>query len=542
MPRAHMLIFSNTKMSQISDEKEKYLGEKGQNEKSKLSLKKKNSKLIIYVVATGCILVLLIVFLIIFIFIGRRVEKKPKIVPKEPQLVSKGSQPVLKEPQPVSKVPFKVDVSTIPKFNSSTSLPLETVLTGQPYHVVLESATLNKLRTYQKAVKEAFLQKGTAITTVDEQILDTGYSVDYESLIPTQIIPGNFFRESALSKIPINSVIESPDHMVQGLFLARRSNVGYAKHYNWRSRWNDQEASLLGDMSVVLKAMVIDDGQWVNEKGEILHKIHPEQFPVTMAFISGCLGMPNFPDKLEFDQGNLKELITRRLLPVLRSFSQQLLLEEGPFARGIVTMNGLGCSAYAHEIPSKQANIEFLAAVRHVHRTYGHQFSNLDIWLDLFDKFFSQEPQDNITVDEKNKSKPSLFLRSLKDPKSPGLPQLLPFVDYAAYIKRVYGLTRVYSRLFTIVAWDHYAWPGNDWVGGSRTTDDGNKGAATTCMHSMTGIEGSTYDGLGYQPPKEYTSWMDLIEKMGLIVHTLGRTIIYDRNVDGPGQLLRNLK
>ena len=44
--------------------------------------------------------------------------------------------------------------------------------------------------------------------------------------------------------------------------------------------------------------------------------------------------------------------------------------------------------------------------------------------------------------------------------------------------------------LFSIVAWDHVSWPGNDYFGGSRSTDDGVKAAATDSMAVLTGIEG----------------------------------------------------
>ena len=44
--------------------------------------------------------------------------------------------------------------------------------------------------------------------------------------------------------------------------------------------------------------------------------------------------------------------------------------------------------------------------------------------------------------------------------------------------------------LFSMVAWDHVSWPGNDFFAGSRCTDDGVKAAATNSMAVLTGIEG----------------------------------------------------
>src|SRR5262249_44771579 len=40
------------------------------------------------------------------------------------------------------------------------------------------------------------------------------------------------------------------------------------------------------------------------------------------------------------------------------------------------------------------------------------------------------------------------------------------------------------------VAWDHVSWPGNDFLGGSRATDDGVKAAASNSMSALAGVEG----------------------------------------------------
>jgi hypothetical protein len=54
-------------------------------------------------------------------------------------------------------------------------------------------------------------------------------------------------------------------------------------------------------------------------------------------------------------------------------------------------------------------------------------------------------------------------------------------------------------RLFSFVAWDHVSWPGNDFYGGARATDDGVKAAATSAMEVITGVA-----GLCSKPRNEY--------------------------------------
>ena len=71
--------------------------------------------------------------------------------------------------------------------------------------------------------------------------------------------------------------------------------------------------------------------------------------------------------------------------------------------------------------------------------------------------------------------------------------------------------------LFSIVAWDHVSWPGNDFFGGSRCTDDGVKAAATDSMAVLTGIEGHYDPDRGaYLPPAPYRTWGEAVEKNGL--------------------------
>lgn len=75
--------------------------------------------------------------------------------------------------------------------------------------------------------------------------------------------------------------------------------------------------------------------------------------------------------------------------------------------------------------------------------------------------------------------------------------------------------------LYSIVAWDHVSWPGNDFYAGDRYTDDGVKVAATDCMRVITGVEGGHDRMHGkYQPPTPYRTWeqvaMERIRTAGL--------------------------
>lgn len=62
--------------------------------------------------------------------------------------------------------------------------------------------------------------------------------------------------------------------------------------------------------------------------------------------------------------------------------------------------------------------------------------------------------------------------------------------------------------LYSIVAWDHVSWPGNDFYAGARATDDGVNAAATSSMAAITGIQGQ-YNPASktYNPPAKYRNW-----------------------------------
>ena len=68
--------------------------------------------------------------------------------------------------------------------------------------------------------------------------------------------------------------------------------------------------------------------------------------------------------------------------------------------------------------------------------------------------------------------------------------------------------------LYSVVAWDHVSWPGNDFYIGSRMTDDGVKAAATNSMSVFTNLVGE-YDQFVYKylPPKPYSTWKEIVDQ-----------------------------
>jgi hypothetical protein len=89
-----------------------------------------------------------------------------------------------------------------------------------------------------------------------------------------------------------------------------------------------------------------------------------------------------------------------------------------------------------------------------------------------------------------------------------GKSQLCHPVSYAEEGDDFFG-----CALYSLVAWDHVSWPGNDFFSDSRATDDGVKAAATNSMSVLTGVQGRYDSGHGrYQPPHPYRNWEAVVE------------------------------
>ena len=71
--------------------------------------------------------------------------------------------------------------------------------------------------------------------------------------------------------------------------------------------------------------------------------------------------------------------------------------------------------------------------------------------------------------------------------------------------------------LYSVVAWDHVSWPGNDFYVGARATDDGVKAAATSSMAAITGIQGQYNPASNtYDPPAKYQNWTAVVRQNDL--------------------------
>jgi hypothetical protein len=269
------------------------------------------------------------------------------------------------------------------------------------------------------------------------------------------------------------------------------------------SDWNLIELGLLGDVSIAAPVMVFDDGH------HSAPTPHRPPFAGTLVFTPGALlrnGRGRAPadwTEVTTASGQLSPdayygLYRRRLLPALRYVNQCAARPRSAF----VTVPGLGCGQFAGPLRG-QLGVRLQAVLVRLLTEHGASLPNIKaVYFDPYDECQNHRQQIHGV---------SLMVRPLRAPQSRGAAQLCRPVAYAEE-----GDDFSKCALYSIVAWDHVSWPGNDFFAGSRATDDGVKAAATSSMAVLTGVEGAYDEVRGrYQPPSPFRTWgMVLQEQM----------------------------
>jgi hypothetical protein len=206
-----------------------------------------------------------------------------------------------------------------------------------------------------------------------------------------------------------------------------------------------------------------------------------------------------------------RALYERRLLPVLK-YASAAALRDG--RRSIVTIPGLGCGQFAGRFQGAIGALLKDALGQILERHAATLPGIKAVWFD---------PYRECTEERLQLGHLAYFVRPLQR-GSHGRPQLCPPELYSEKGDDFSGCV-----LSSVVAWDHVSWPGNDFYGGSRSTDDGVKAAATDSMFVFTGFRGS-YDKETncYLPPAGYPTWGDLVIRHSLRLSAMDRVVVVD--------------
>jgi hypothetical protein len=271
------------------------------------------------------------------------------------------------------------------------------------------------------------------------------------------------------------------------------------------SDWNLTELGLLGDISMAMDVSIFDDGRHSGPE------VHTKPLEGGLVFVPGALlrsGGPGKPadwDEVVDSQGKINPdayyaLYARRLLPGFQ-WIEKRAQECGQPA--LVIVPGLGCGQFAGPFQG-QLGVHLERALSRFLDQHGSEFANIQ----------------TVIFGTYNECQPSraahggidFRVSRLTQGGKPHLSHPLAHADDDEDRGKLAA-----CRLFSFVAWDHVSWPGNDFYGGARATDDGVKAAATNAMEVVTGMAGRySRERSEYLPPEPHGTWGGLVREMGL--------------------------
>lgn len=332
-----------------------------------------------------------------------------------------------------------------------------------------------------------------------------------ESLAANRTTPGAYLAIQLAQR----AAPHSGSDILQALLQTKRAQIFAESEVAGDGRdWNATELRLLGDISIATEVEIYDDGR------HHAPALHSPPFPGTLVFTCGALltnGQGRSTPDLEavtrgtqIDQADYNALYRRRLRPVFAWIQAQA---QARGRNALVTIPGLGCGQFAGRFAGRIAQ-HLQQALETVLAEMSASTSFIKIV--IFDPYNACEDH-SVTF-----GATEFRVRPLLRSRNPH-PQLCRPETYAES-----GDDFSDFDLYSLVAWDHVSWPGNDFYAGVRATDDGVKAAATSSMLAMTGISGS-YDPETnlYQPPAGYEYWEHCVTRNALML-SLGNPFIYE--------------
>ncbi len=307
----------------------------------------------------------------------------------------------------------------------------------------------------------------------------------------------------------------SDEHFLECLFATKPPQIfAESAVYGDGRDWNQDELSILGDVGVAVSVMAFDVGSHGRNP-----TIHPTPVPATLLFIPGALlqnGTRNTPaDWAEVTRDGkiapaaFHALYERRLLPLFL-YANDRAAKDG--RKALITLPGLGCGQFAGPFYG-QLGAHLNDALKTLLRKHADELPHVQaVYYDPYSECQNERHEfGNL----------SLLVRPLSQGNQ-AKPQLCEPRRYEEA-----GDDFGECLLFSVVAWDHVSWPGNDFYCGSRRTDDGVKAAATSSMQAMTGVEG-TYDPVShcYNPPRAFRDWAQVVLDKKLRMRVEGNLLV----------------
>lgn len=308
------------------------------------------------------------------------------------------------------------------------------------------------------------------------------------------------YLQAILAGVPMESL--APLDLLGLLFDTRRPQIfAESEVVGDGSDWSLAELSLLGDVSVAMPVTIFDDGAHRHPA------VHATPFRGMLVFTAGALlnnghghTPADWPEVVgsdgRVDPDGLLNLYRRRLVPVFRHID----VHASRHRSALVTVPGIGCGQFAGPFRGQLAPL-LETVLRQLLHEHGNEWPNIRaIHFDPYSQGSNSREQIHGILFQ---------VRPSKAAGNQPIPQLSSPPTYAA-------AEDDFSRccLYSIVAWDHVSWPGNDFYIGSRCTDDGVKAAATDAMALISGVTGRyDHQRTQYLPPAPFRDWNGVVQE-----------------------------
>jgi hypothetical protein len=298
--------------------------------------------------------------------------------------------------------------------------------------------------------------------------------------------------------------------------------------YHDKRDWTPEEVAILGDITVNMQVQMFNDG---NHRARTAYQ-HEKPIEGILAYIPGALlradtgGVSaDFTEVVQegvIDQEAFNKLYERRLLPQLLRINLQAADAR---KKAVITIPGIGTGQFAGSFQGPEIKKAFRIALESILEAHQYELSAIDIV--HYDPFSGDVKADKTFGGIQFKVRP-----------------LTSNDETSAQLAYPEGCSADTHLLASFVAWDHFSYPGNDFWGGSRATDDGVKGASTDTMYKVTGIHGKYNARLAaYMPEAKATTWAEVAAanqiKLDAPIYVMSDHVLYD--VQPLGRVARRL-